>query len=157
METVLFLGSTPFSLEILQELRTLPITIAAVYTQSPKPAGRGQKLWKNPVHCWAEAQGIPIHTPSSLFSVPQEAFRCDALIVAAYGLIIPASLLAIPRYGGINVHASLLPRWRGAAPVQRAILAGDTQTGITLMQMEAGVDTGPILATKAVPIAPEAT
>jgi methionyl-tRNA formyltransferase len=157
METVLFLGSAPFSLEILEELRMLPVTVAEVYTQSPKPAGRGRELRKNPVHCWAEAQGIPVQTPSSLSSIPQEAFRCDALVVAAYGLIIPASLLAVPRYGGINVHASLLPRWRGAAPVQRAILAGDTQTGITLMQMEAGVDTGSILATKTVPIASEST
>ncbi|MDR0406487.1 MAG: methionyl-tRNA formyltransferase [Holosporales bacterium] len=155
--TVLFMGSSPFSLEILQEICDLSVTLSAVYTQPPKPAGRGKHVTKNPVHLWAEKVDLPVYTPQTLRSVGKEAFSCDAIIVAAYGLILPEIALATPRYGSINVHASLLPRWRGAAPVQRAILAGDTETGITLIHMDQGLDTGAILATLPVPILPEMT
>ncbi|MDR2417287.1 MAG: methionyl-tRNA formyltransferase [Holosporales bacterium] len=151
------MGSSSFSLEILKELQMMPVILSAVYTQPEKPAGRGQQLFKNPVHLWAEAQGLSVYAPVSLRIIEQSAFCCDALVVAAYGQLLPSCVLEASRYGGINIHASLLPRWRGAAPIQWALLAGDTQTGVTLMQMDQGLDTGAILATQSVAIEPETT
>src|SRR5690606_31173758 len=120
--------------------------IASVYTQPPRPAGRGKALRPSPVQLRAEAAGLEIRTPASLRSEEEQAafaaLDLDLAVVAAYGLILPEAILASPAGGCINVHASLLPRWRGAAPIQRAILAGDSKTGITIMQMEKGLDTG---------------
>jgi methionyl-tRNA formyltransferase len=154
---IIFMGSSSFSLEILKELQLMPVTLSAVYTQPAKPAGRGQRLQKSPVHLWAEEQGLSVHTPAFLRATEKSAFCCDALVVAANGQLLPACALEVARYGGINVHASLLPRWRGAAPVQWALLAGDTQTGITLMQMDHGLDTGAMIATQSVSIGSETT
>jgi methionyl-tRNA formyltransferase len=154
---IIFMGSSSFSLEILKELQMMPVVLSTVYTQPAKPAGRGQQLRKNPVHLWAEEQGMSVYTPASLRTIEESAFCCDALVVAAYGQLLPAYVLEAARYGGINVHASLLPRWRGAAPVQWALLAGDVQTGVTLMQMDQGLDTGAMLATQSVQIGPGTT
>jgi methionyl-tRNA formyltransferase len=152
-----FLGSADFSVPALAALIDAGHDVAAVYTQPPRPAGRGQQPQKSPVHRFAEAHGLGVRTPASL-KPPAEhaafaALRLDAAVVAAYGLILPAAVLALPRLGCFNVHASLLPRWRGAAPIQRAILAGDGETGVTIMLMDEGLDTGPILGTARVPIA----
>jgi methionyl-tRNA formyltransferase len=129
--------------------------IAAVYCQPPRPAGRGHRPQPSPVQRAADAFGLPVATPVRFDAAAIAAFsdlRLDAAVVAAYGLILPKPVLAAPRLGCLNVHASLLPRWRGAAPIQRAILAGDTESGISIMQMEEGLDTGPIILTQAVPI-----
>ena len=130
--------------------------VVAVYSQPPRPAGRGQQERPTPVAQLAAARGIAVFTPASLKDADvQAAFvahGADIAVVAAYGLILPRAVLAAPRLGCINIHASLLPRWRGAAPIQRAIMAGDTETGVTIMQMEAGLDTGPMLLHRAVPI-----
>jgi methionyl-tRNA formyltransferase len=124
--------------------------IVAVYTQPDRPAGRGQKLQASPVKELAAPEGTPVHQPTTLKTVQAaddlRTLQPDLLVVVAYGLILPKAILEIPRLGGINVHASLLPRWRGAAPIQRAIMAGDLETGITIMQMDEGLDTGPMLA-----------
>jgi methionyl-tRNA formyltransferase len=129
-----------------------------VLTRADQPAGRGQKLQASPVKRRALAAGLPVHQPRTLREAePQRliaAVGADAMVVAAYGLILPAPVLAAPRLGCINIHASLLPRWRGAAPIQRAIEAGDTRTGITIMQMDEGLDTGPMLLARAIPIGP---
>jgi methionyl-tRNA formyltransferase len=131
----------------------------AVYSQPPRPAGRGQDLRKSPVHRLAEARGIPVLTPVSLKTQEAQAtfgsHDADVAVVAAYGLLLPRTILDAPKRGCINIHASLLPRWRGAAPIQRAILAGDAETGISLMQMDAGLDTGAVLLEKRTPIAPD--
>jgi len=151
-----FMGTPDFAVPSLAALVEGGHEIAAVYTQPPRPAGRGQKERLSPVHAWAIANGLPVRTPKSLRdAAAQEAFAAldlDAAIVAAYGLILPKPILDAPRLGCINVHASLLPRWRGAAPIQRAILAGDTVTGISIMLMEEGLDTGPVLAMESIPI-----
>jgi methionyl-tRNA formyltransferase len=132
--------------------------IAAVYSQPPRPAGRGQEVRKSPVQALAEARGFPVRTPASLKSPEVQAelagFGADVGVVAAYGLILPQAILGIPPRGCLNIHASLLPRWRGAAPIQRAILAGDAETGISIMQMDAGLDTGPVILEKRIAIAP---
>jgi methionyl-tRNA formyltransferase len=129
--------------------------LVAVYTQPPRPAGRGKGLSLSPVHRRAEELGLPVLKPVSLKGDDEKAefaaLGADAAIVAAYGLILPKAVLAAPRLGCINIHASILPRWRGAAPIQRAILAGDAATGVTIMQMEAGLDTGPMLAVRETP------
>jgi methionyl-tRNA formyltransferase len=147
---VIFMGSPDFAVPTLQALVVAQHEVAAVYCQPPRPAGRGKAIRQAPAHRAAELLGIPVHTPASLKgSVEQEEFTAlgaDVAVVAAYGLILPQAILDAPRLGCLNVHASLLPRWRGAAPVQRAILAGDEVTGVTIMQMEAGLDTGPMLA-----------
>jgi methionyl-tRNA formyltransferase len=131
--------------------------IAAVYTQPPRPAQRGKKVQQSAVHLWAEAHGLPVRTPKSLRNEEaQAAFAAldlDVAVVAAYGLILPQAVLDAPREGCLNVHGSILPRWRGAAPVQRAILAGDAETGVTIMQMDAGLDTGAMRLVEATPIA----
>jgi len=144
------MGTPDFAVPTLDALLAAGHDVAAVYCQPPRPAGRGKGLRPSPVQQRAEAAGIPVRTPASLRGEEeQEAFsalRLDLAVVAAYGLILPQPILDAPRDGCLNVHASLLPRWRGAAPVQRAILAGDARTGVTIMRMERGLDTGPMLA-----------
>jgi methionyl-tRNA formyltransferase len=145
-----FMGTPDFSVPTLEALIAAGHEVAAVYAQPPRPAGRGKALRPSPVQRRAEAAGIEVRTPLTLRDPQAQAefadLRLDAAVVAAYGLILPRAVLDAPRLGCLNVHASLLPRWRGAAPVQRAILAGDEETGVTIMQMEAGLDTGPMLA-----------
>lgn len=146
---LVFMGTPVFAQSILQSLIESPHTLVGVYSQPPRPAGRGRRLQKSPVHELALLHDLEVFTPQSLKN-PEEhqklaCLRPDVAIVAAYGLILPQAILDIPLHGCLNVHTSLLPRWRGAAPIQRAILAGDTQTGVTLMQMDKGLDTGDIL------------
>ncbi len=154
---IIFMGTPPFAVPALDALVAAGHTIVAVYTRAPQPAGRGKPLARSAVHQRAEALGIPVLTPKSLKNAPEQAefaaFDADVAVVAAYGLLLPPAILAAPRLGCLNIHASLLPRWRGAAPIQRAILAGDEQTGVTIMQMEAGLDTGPMILSQATPIA----
>jgi len=152
-----FMGAPDFALPSLRALAAAGHEIAAVYAQPPRPAGRGHKERPGPVHALALARGWQARTPASLeASAEQAAFATldlDVAVVAAYGLILPLAVLASPRLGCVNVHASLLPRWRGAAPIQRAILAGDAETGVTIMAVDEGLDTGPLLLAEAVPIA----
>ncbi|MFD0911148.1 methionyl-tRNA formyltransferase [Ruegeria arenilitoris] len=158
---VIFMGTPEFSVPVLDALVQAGHEIAAVYCQPPRPAGRGKKDRPTPVHARAEALGLPVRHPTSLkSSEEQEAFaelKADVAVVVAYGLILPQPILDAPRHGCLNIHASLLPRWRGAAPIHRAIMAGDAETGICIMQMEAGLDTGPVLLRQATPIGPEET
>ena len=152
-----FMGSPGFAVPALRALHAAGHEIAAVYAQPPRPAGRGQALRPCPVHTEADALGLPVRTPARLRTdlAAQAEFAAldlDAAVVAAYGLILPQPMLDAPRRGCLNIHASLLPRWRGAGPIQAALLAGDAQTGITIMQMDAGLDTGPMLLRGAVPI-----
>jgi methionyl-tRNA formyltransferase len=152
-----FMGSPDFAVPALLGLHRAGHEIAAVYCQPPKPAGRGYALRSCPVQIAAERLGLEVRTPARLRADPpaQQAFaalRLDAAVVAAYGLILPQTMLVAPGRGCLNVHASLLPRWRGAAPIQAAVLAGDAETGVTIMQMDAGLDTGPMLLREAVPI-----
>ncbi len=150
------MGSADLAVPALRSLVDAGYDIARVYSQPPRPAGRGHRERQTPVHAEAARLGLSVVTPRSLKSaVEQQAFAglgLDAAVVAAYGLLLPPPVLAAPRLGCINIHASLLPRWRGAAPIQRAILAGDKETGVTIMQMEAGLDTGPMLLRQTVPI-----
>jgi len=157
-----FMGSPGFAVPVLRALADAGHEIVAVYSQPPRPAGRGQAVRPCPVHEAALALGLPVRTPVRLRRETDEhaafaALDLDAVVVAAYGLILPEAMLAAPRRGCLNVHASLLPRWRGAAPIQAAILAGDAQTGVTIMQMDAGLDTGAMLLREAVPITPSTT
>jgi methionyl-tRNA formyltransferase len=155
-----FMGTPDFAVPSLAALRAAGHDIAAVYSQPPRPAGRGHRPQPSPVQQAAEAAGLSVRVPTRFDDAVIAEFtalRLDAAVVAAYGLILPKAVLASPRLGCLNVHASLLPRWRGAAPIHRAILAGDSETGITIMQMEAGLDTGPILSAEAVPIGPTTT
>ncbi|HEY0199534.1 MAG TPA: methionyl-tRNA formyltransferase [Rhodanobacter sp.] len=153
---VVFAGTPEFAVPCLEACRGSGADVLAVYTQPDRPAGRGRKLAASPVKQAALASGIAVEQPESLKSAEAQqtlaAYRPDLLVVVAYGLILPRKVLAIPRLGCWNVHASLLPRWRGAAPIQRAILAGDKETGVDLMQMEAGLDTGPVLLERRTPI-----
>ncbi|MXP29148.1 methionyl-tRNA formyltransferase [Porphyrobacter algicida] len=153
---IIFMGTPDFAVPTLAALHDAAHEILCVYTQPPRPAGRGKKLQPSPVQREAEVRHLEVRSPTSLKSPEEQArfaaLEADLAVVAAYGLILPQPILDAPRFGCLNVHASLLPRWRGAAPVQRAILAGDTLTGITLMQMESGLDTGPMLATARVQI-----
>jgi methionyl-tRNA formyltransferase len=155
------MGTPPFAATILDALIAAGHRVRAVYTQPPRPAGRGHHQQPSPVQVLAERHGIRVRTPTRLRddSVTAEfaALGADAAVVAAYGLILPPPILSAPRLGCLNVHASLLPRWRGAAPIQHALLGGDTETGITIMQMEEGLDTGPILLQQALLIAPDST
>ncbi|MCB9957093.1 MAG: methionyl-tRNA formyltransferase [Rhodospirillaceae bacterium] len=155
------MGTPDFAQVSLAALLAAGHGIAAVYCQPPRPAGRGQKPRPSPVQAFAEAQGLEVRTPASLRNAAAQAefadLGLDAAVVAAYGLILPPPILEAPKFGCFNVHASLLPRWRGAAPIQRAILAGDRETGITIMQMDAGLDTGDMLAVEHTPIGPETT
>jgi len=156
-----FLGTPDFAVPCLQALAEAGHEIAAVYCQPPRPAGRGQKARPSPVQRCAEAAGWLVRTPTSLKDpAVAEAFAAlelDAAVVVAYGLILPPPVLAAPRLGCLNLHASLLPRWRGAAPIQRAVLAGDRESGVTIMRMDQGLDTGPMLLQEAVPIGPATT
>lgn len=156
-----YMGTPDFAVPSLAALVEAGHEVAAVYTQPPRRAGRGQKERPSPVYAWAEEHGLPVRTPRTLRDEGAQAefaaLGLDAAIVAAYGLILPLPVLEAPRLGCINVHASLLPRWRGAAPIQRAILAGDTETGISIMMMEEGLDTGPVLRMESLPIGPEMT
>lgn len=153
---IIFMGTPDFAVPTLAALHDAAHEIVAVYTQPPRRAGRGKKLQPSPVQREAEIRHLEVRSPVSLKSAEEQArfaaLGADLAVVAAYGLILPRPILDAPRLGCLNVHASLLPRWRGAAPVQRAILAGDAQTGITIMQMEAGLDTGPMLATARVQV-----
>ena len=158
---IAFMGSPDFAVPVLAALLESGHRVRAAYSKPPNPAGRGRRTTPSPVQAFAEDHGIPVCTPASLKDrAEQSAFATlglDACVVAAYGLILPGSMLASPRLGCLNVHASLLPRWRGAAPVERAILAGDEESGVTMMLMDEGLDTGPILLTEAVPIGGQTT
>jgi methionyl-tRNA formyltransferase len=158
---LVFAGTPDFAVPCLEACRASGAEVVAVYTQPDRPAGRGRKLTPSPVKQAALAAGITVHQPDSLKSAEAQRaladLKPDLLVVVAYGLILPRKVLAVPRFGCWNVHASLLPRWRGAAPIQRAILAGDAESGVDLMQMEAGLDTGPILLERRTPISGDDT
>jgi methionyl-tRNA formyltransferase len=157
---IAFMGSPDFAAPALRALYQDGHIIAAVYCQPARPAGRGQALRRCPVHVLADELGLPVRTPARLRGGTQAEFAAldlDAAVVAAYGLILPEPMLTSPERGCLNIHASLLPRWRGAAPIQAAILAGDSETGITIMQMDAGLDTGPVLLRQGVPISQTTT
>jgi methionyl-tRNA formyltransferase len=146
---VIFMGAPEFAMPTLASLIESDDTVVAVYTRAPRPAGRrGLEVTKTPVHRLAESRGLPVVTPATLRTEEAQSefrsFRADVAVVAAYGLILPSAVLAAPTFGCLNVHGSLLPRWRGAAPVQRAVMAGDAETGVGLMRMEEGLDTGPV-------------
>jgi len=154
---IIFMGTPDFAVPTLTALHDAGHTIVAAYTQPPRAAGRGKQLQPSPVQQAAEARGIAVRCPVTLKDAQAQAdfaaLDADVAVVAAYGLILPVPVLEAPRHGCLNVHASILPHWRGAAPIQRAILAGDAVTGVTIMQMEKGLDTGPMLATVRTPIA----
>ncbi|MBB5073809.1 methionyl-tRNA formyltransferase [Bartonella callosciuri] len=157
-----FMGTPDFSVPILHALLDAGHDIVAVYSQPPRPAGRrGLKLIPSPVHNAAQAKSIPVFTPQTLKTTEQQAhfaaLRVDAAVVVAYGILLPKAILETPRFGCFNAHASLLPRWRGAAPIQRAIMAGDKETGIMIMKMDEGLDTGPIALSRSIPITEDTT
>ncbi|GAA4643280.1 methionyl-tRNA formyltransferase [Pontixanthobacter gangjinensis] len=158
---IIFMGTPDFAVPTLAALHDAGHTIVAAYTQPPRPSGRGKKLQPSAVQKEAEIRGIEVRCPTSLKTpeAQQEfaALKPDVAVVAAYGMILPQAVLDIPVHGCLNVHASILPRWRGAAPIHRAIMAGDPGTGVTIMQMEAGLDTGPMLATVRTPIEDKTT
>jgi len=160
---IIFAGTPPFAAHALQALADAGHDIALVLTQPDRPAGRGMKLNASAVKQLAQRLGLPVLQPVSLKSTEVQAqlavagSGAEVMVVAAYGLILPPAVLALPRYGCLNIHASLLPRWRGAAPIARAILAGDTETGITIMQMDAGLDTGAMLLREPLAISPDDT
>ena len=158
---LIFMGSPAFSVPVLEALVAAGHEIVAVYTQPPRPAGRGKKQRPCPVHARALALTLNVRHPASLKVAKEQAafseLRADAAVVVAYGLLLPQELLDAPAHGCLNIHASLLPRWRGAAPIHRAIMAGDRETGICIMQMEAGLDTGPVLYQETISIAPDET
>ena len=158
---LVFMGTPTFSVAALDALHGAGHDIVCVYTQPPRPAGRGKKDRLSPVQVRAEALGLPVRHPVTLRTDDaQQAFaalRADIAVVVAYGLILPQAVLDAPAHGCLNIHASLLPRWRGAAPIHRAIMAGDAETGVCIMQMDAGLDTGPVLARQATPIGPTET
>ena len=158
---LIFMGSPAFSVTVLEALVAAGHEIVAVYTQPPRPAGRGKKQRPCPVHARALALTLDVRHPASLKEAEEQAafseLRADAAVVVAYGLLLPQELLDAPAHGCLNIHASLLPRWRGAAPIHRAIMAGDRETGICIMQMEAGLDTGPVLYQETISIAPDET
>ena len=155
------MGTPDFSLPALAALIEAGHEIVCVYSQPPRPAGRGHREQPSPAQAFAQSIGLNVRHPATLKDADAQAgfasLKADVAVVAAYGLLLPKAVLEAPRLGCINIHASLLPRWRGAAPIQRAILAGDTETGITIMQMDEGLDTGPMLATEAVPITSDTT
>lgn len=147
---LVFMGTPDFAVPALQSIIDAGYNVVAVYTRPPSPKGRGQQIQKTPVHNLADAHHIPVYTPASLRKSPAAqaefaALRPDIAVVAAYGLILPQGVLAAPRYGCLNIHASLLPRWRGASPIHHAIWRGDARTGVTIMQMDEGLDTGPMI------------
>jgi methionyl-tRNA formyltransferase len=157
-----FMGTPDFSAPALQALIDAGHDVVCVYTQPPRPKGRGQQVQPSPVHALAERHGIPVRTPKSLKKNPQAqadftALKLDVAVVAAYGLLLPPAVLQAPLYGCLNIHASLLPRWRGASPIQHAILEGDGESGVTIMQMEEGLDTGPMILKRAVSLHAQTT
>jgi methionyl-tRNA formyltransferase len=158
---IIFMGTPDFAVPVLSEILVEGYDVAAVYTQPPRQAGRGMEPRKSAVHAFAEEAGLPTFTPKSLKKPQIEAefaaHDADVAVVVAYGLILPKAILESPRYGCLNVHASLLPRWRGAAPIQRAIMAGDSETGVMVMRMDEGLDTGPVCLAERVPITPDMT
>jgi methionyl-tRNA formyltransferase len=158
---IIFMGTPDFAVPALRALHAAGHELACVYTQPPRPAGRGKKLSPSPVQIEAERLGVPVRCPVSLRGAEAQAefaaFGADVAVVAAYGLILPQPVLDAPKHGCLNIHASLLPRWRGAAPIHRAVMAGDAETGVTIMQMEAGLDTGPMLHKVIVPVARKTT
>ena len=158
---VVFMGTPDFSVPALSEIVGAGHDVVGVYTQPPRPAGRGMEDRKSPVHAFADEAAIPVFTPKTLRRPEiQEEFASlapDVAVVAAYGLILPLPVLETPPLGCLNLHASLLPRWRGAAPIQRAIMAGDKETGVMVMKMEQGLDTGPVALADRLLIAPDAT
>ena len=158
---VIFMGTPDFAVPTLAQIVSAGHNVVAVYSQPPRPAGRGMAPRLTPVHAFAENAGIRVLTPPSLKEgAAQEEFRafdCDVAVIVAYGLILPRAILDAPRFGCFNLHASLLPRWRGAAPIQRAIMAGDTETGAMVMRMEEGLDTGPVCLTSRMAISPDIT
>lgn len=158
---IIFAGTPDFAALSLQALLGSQHQVVAVLTQPDRPSGRGKKLTPGPVKALSRAHGVPVLQPLELkeAGIQQQlaAYQADVMVVVAYGLLIPQSVLDMPRYGCINVHASLLPRWRGAAPIQRAIEAGDSETGVGIMQIEVGLDTGPVLLEKRTPISPDDT
>lgn len=157
---VIFMGTPGFSVPVLEALHA-EHEVPCVYCQPPRPAGRGKKERPTPVHARAQELGLPVRHPDSLKGAEAQAafasLQADVAVVVAYGLILPQPVLDAPRHGCLNIHASLLPRWRGAAPIHRAVMAGDAQTGVCIMQMEAGLDTGPVLLQETTDIGPRDT
>ena len=158
---LVFMGTPEFSCLALQSLVVAGHTILCVYAQPPRPKGRGMDVQKQPVHQLAESLGIEVRTPLSLKTPDEQmkfaALDADAAVVVAYGLLLPRAILVAPKFGCFNIHASLLPRWRGAAPIQRAIMAGDKQSGVVIMRMDEGLDTGPVLMSEAFAITARTT
>jgi methionyl-tRNA formyltransferase len=158
---IVFMGTPDFAVPTLEAIRAAGHTIVAVYSQPPRPSGRGMKSTPSPVHARAEALGLAVSTPTSLRGeAAADAFRAhgaDVGVVVAYGLLLPVAILEAPRFGCLNLHGSKLPRWRGAAPIQRAIMAGDAATAVEVMQMEKGLDTGPVAMSAETPIGPDET
>lgn len=158
---IVFMGTPDFAVPVLDAFLKAGDEVIAVYSQPPRPAGRGQKLTPSPVQAFAEQHGLAVRNPVSLKTPEAQAefaaLKADAAIVVAYGLLLPKAVLDAPKHGCFNLHASLLPRWRGAAPIQRALMAGDTETGVCAMQMDVGLDTGPVLLRETVKIAPRMT
>ncbi|MFT5657943.1 MAG: methionyl-tRNA formyltransferase [Gammaproteobacteria bacterium] len=161
MMKIIYAGTPDFAVPALESLVKSEHEVIAVYTQPDRPAGRGRKLQQSPVKLFALSHDIPVFQPNSLKEVSESALLselgADLMVVAAYGLLLPLSVLSAPKLGCINIHGSLLPRWRGAAPIQRSILADDAVTGITIMQMDEGLDTGDMLSTRSLEIAPDWT
>lgn len=156
------MGTPDFAVPALQALIDSAHQVVAVYSQPPRPKGRGMEVQKSPVHQLAEAHGIPVHYPKSLRKSEDEQkifadYNADIAVVAAYGLLLPKAVLEAPKYGCLNIHASLLPRWRGASPIQHAIWKGDDKSGVTIMQMEEGLDTGPMILRDETSIAADTT
>jgi methionyl-tRNA formyltransferase len=158
---IAFMGTPDFAVPTLTEIVSAGHEVVAVYTRAPRPAGRGQAERKSPVHLAAEGFGIPVFMPKSLKGEDEQrafaALELDVAVVVAYGLILPKSVLDAPAHGCLNLHGSLLPRWRGAAPIQRAVMAGDTRTGVMVMRMDEGLDTGPVGLVDEMPIGPDMT
>lgn len=158
---VVFMGTPDFSVPVLDAVVGAGHEVVAVYTRAPKPAGRGMELRRSPVHARADALGIPVQTPKTLRNEEAQAVfaghKADVAVVVAYGLILPKVVLDAPRFCCLNLHASLLPRWRGAAPINRAVMAGDPESGVMVMKMEEGLDTGPVALTARVAIHPDMT
>lgn len=158
---IVFMGTPDFAVPVLDAVAAAGHRVVAVYSQPPRPAGRGLSEAKSPVHRRAEAMGIPLRTPKNFKAESDRAefasLKADAAVVVAYGLLLPAAVLDAPRFGCFNVHASKLPRWRGAAPIQRAIMAGDTETAVNIMRMDEGLDTGPVCLARDVSISADTT
>jgi methionyl-tRNA formyltransferase len=158
---IVFMGTPDFAVPTLSAVLAAGHEVAAVYTRAPRPAGRGMEERKSPVHAYAEAAGLPVLSPRSLReATEQQAFAAHAAdvgVVVAYGVILPRPVLEAPREGCLNLHASALPRWRGAAPIQRAVMAGDTTTAASIMRMDEGLDTGPVCLAEPVPVGPDMT